>query len=256
MRIISGRRIAGLFLTLLMVSGLTSLAAGTPKVAATNSWTAAYCRAAGIEDVRILAPVNLQHPPDYELRPSDIPALMDADIIVFAGYEGMMDRIRSSIAGTETELLQISTGYSPAVIAESVNLIAAAAGTEDRAAENLTLIDEAWETAETRIQEAGLNWKKAAVHFHQGPFAWTVGLFEVASFGPPPPGPKLITEIAESGAELILDNWHNPIAAPLTEVLPEAVVVTLINFPGPYGTEDLADVILMNAEILVSAAAE
>ncbi len=246
------RRLQAVFM-LIAFALVSAVNVGAVNVVATNEWTAAFCRAAGIENVHVLAPANLQHPPDYDLKPSDIPVIMEADLIVFAGYEGMMDRIRTNIAGNETELLQIKTVYSPVIIRESVMAIATAMGTEKLAEANLTSIDSAWDEAKEMVVNAGLNWTEAAVHFHQGDMAWAMGIFEVVSFGPAPPGAKLIAEVAESGADLIIDNWHNPISSPLQDVIPDAVVVELINFPGRDGTRGLSDVILFNAKLLVEA---
>ena len=244
------RRLAAAAFALL--SGLAALGAAGPKAVATTAWTAAFCRAAGLEDVRVLAPATLQHPPDYALRPSDIPALEDADIIVFGGYEGMMDRIRSQVAGSDTVMLRIGTAYAMPVLEESIRAIAAAAGTEAAAEENLAEIRSAWNDARRMIADAGLTGAKAAVHFHQKAFATAAGLETVMEFGPAPPGPRLIAEAGRSGAAVILDNWHNPMSAPLQEVtgVPAA---ELINFPGREGTESLADVIRYNARVLVSA---
>lgn len=249
------RRIAVLLtsLVLTLISGISTLHADEIKVVATTEWTAAFCRAAGLENVHVLAPANLQHPPDYELRPTDIPVIMEADLIVYAGYEGMMERIRANIAGDETELLQIKTVYSPQIIRESVVAIATAADMVSEAEENLIIIEEAWEQAGILVSEAGLAWKPAAVHVHQGALAWTLGIFEVATFGPAPPGAGPIAAAAESGAVLIIDNQHNPVSAPLQEVLPDAVVVELINFPGAEGTRRLEEVILFNATRLAEA---
>ena len=60
-------------------------AAEEPVVVATTTWTAAFCRAAGIDDVVVLTPSTLRHPPDYLLKPSDIPLIEEADIIVVVG---------------------------------------------------------------------------------------------------------------------------------------------------------------------------
>lgn len=249
----SRRAAALLLLCALYLAAAGSLGAEGIKVAATTEWTAAFCRLAGINEVHVLAPANLQHPPDYELRPSDIPVIMESDLIVFGGYEGMMRRIRSNTAGGDTELLQIRTVNSEAFIRESVLFIAEAAGTVPEAEKNLEELDEVWKEARSIVEDAGQVLKKSAVHFHLGDFAWTMGLFEVASFGPAPPGPALISEIAGSGAALIVDNAHNPRAAALREVLPDADVVELINFPGRFGTSNLEDVILHNARLLAAA---
>ncbi len=42
------------------------------RVVATTPWTAAFALAAGVENVRVLAPYEMQHPPEYELRASDV----------------------------------------------------------------------------------------------------------------------------------------------------------------------------------------
>lgn len=248
-----GRYFRTLFIIALLTSGFAGLAAEELKVVATTEWTAAFCRAAGLNDVRVLAPASLQHPPDYELKPSDIPALMKADLIVFGGYEGMMERIRAQIAGSDTQMLQIVTAYAPPVIETSVRAIAEAAGTQAYTEVNLKIIGEAYGEARRLTTEAGMSGMTAAVHQFQVPFARGAGLEVVTEFGPAPPGPRLIAETAQSNAQLVLDNRHNPISAPLQEVLPEARGMTLINFPGTGGTRTLADVIVYNARVLTGA---
>ncbi len=239
---------------MLAASVFTSLGAESLKVAATTEWTAAFCRAAGLNDIKVLAPASLQHPADYELKPSDIPALMEADLIVFGGYEAMMERIHSHVAGSETEMLQIVTAYAPPVIETSVRAIAEAAGTQDSAEKNLLLIKEAFGEARRLTAEAGLAGSKAVVHQFQVPFARGVGLKVVKEFGPAPPGARLIAEAAETGAVLVLDNSHNPVSAAIQEVLPVADAVELINFPGIGGTRTLAEVIIYNARMLTGRA--
>ena len=238
----------------LLISGLTHLAAEGLKVVATTQWTAAFCRAAGLEDIRVLAPASLQHPADYELKPSDIPALMEADLIVFGGYEAMMGRIRSNVAGTETQMLQIVTAYAPPVMEKSIRDIATIAGSEGKAEENILIIREAFAEARRLASKAGLAGKSAVVHKWQVPFARGAGLNVVKEFGPAPPGPRLIAEAAGTDAVLVIDNRHNPVSAPIREVLPDSYTIELINFPGAGGTRTLADVILYNARLLTGPA--
>ena len=245
-----------LLIALLFTAAVQGLFAQTPPgtVVATTEWTTAFCRAAGLKNVRVLAPVTLRHPADYELKPSDIPALIEADLIVFAGYEGMMERIRANVAGRDIRMVQIETVYSPGIIEASVRKIAEAAGTQVLAEEELAAIAEAWDDAAQIVEEAGLAGKKTAAHRFQVPFAEEAGLDVVAVFGPPPPGPRLIAEIARSGAELILDNWHNPVSMPIQEILNDAAAVELFNFPGRHGTVSLEDVIRDNAVTLAASA--
>ena len=75
------------FLFLLIHSGVW--AGNYKKVVATSTWTAAYAYATGFENVAILAPATMLHPSEYELTPKEIKLLLNADLIVYAGYEVM-----------------------------------------------------------------------------------------------------------------------------------------------------------------------
>ena len=67
------------------------------KIVVTSSWTAAYAKMAGVEDVEMLAPSDMQHPSEYELQINDILKLKNADLIICGGYEIMMDKIRTGL---------------------------------------------------------------------------------------------------------------------------------------------------------------
>ncbi len=242
-----------LLVTIVFFTVLTGLGAEDFQVVATTEWTAAFCRAAGLEEVRVLAPASLQHPADYELKPSDIPALMEADLIVYAGYEAMMGRIRSQLAGSDTQMLQIITAYAPPVMEKSIRDIAGAGGSETAAEANILKIREALAEARRMTAEAGLAGAAAVVHKYQIPFARAAGLNVVKEFGPAPPGPRLIAEAAQTGAVLVIDNIHNPVSAPIREVLENAAAVELINFPGTGNTRTLEDVISYNTRTLMAA---
>lgn len=246
---------AGFFVILvgLMIVAVVPASAEELAVVATTSWTAAYCRAAGIENVTVLAPATMLHPPDYLLKPSDIPLIGDADIIVVGGYEAMVDRIRSHLAGTETEIFRIETGYALESIESSVTALAVKAGTLDVAKRNLMGIRTAYDRGRRVVEENGLNGRRAWAHRFQAPLAAALGLQVVGTFGPIPPGPQAIAEAAEARAEVIIDNAHNPVSGPLSEVSPDSLQVTWINFPGLDGTTSLEEVILANAQRLAEA---
>ena len=72
-------------IALLILLFLPCQAAASPVVVAATGWAAAFARAAGAEDVLVIAPENLQHPPDYDPKPSDLMRLRDADFIVLEG---------------------------------------------------------------------------------------------------------------------------------------------------------------------------
>ncbi len=48
-----------------------------PKVVASTSWVAAFAKLAGATDITVIAPSNLQHPPDYDPKASDLEAVAD-----------------------------------------------------------------------------------------------------------------------------------------------------------------------------------
>ena len=87
-----------LFVVFLLLLTALPLAAGpepepAPAVVASTAWTAAFGYAAGAETIHVLAPYEMRHPPEYELKPSDIAVLSQADFVIYAGYERMAEKI-------------------------------------------------------------------------------------------------------------------------------------------------------------------
>ena len=57
---------------LIAASLLATLSWAAPKkVVASTSWSAAFADIAGADEVESIAPVNLRHPPEYEITVSD-----------------------------------------------------------------------------------------------------------------------------------------------------------------------------------------
>jgi len=109
----------------------------TIGVIATTSWTAAYALAAGATDVTVLAPYEMVHPSEYELRPGDIARLTKTNLIVYAGYEVMVNQIKTGLKISDEKMVKISTNYKYKEIEASVLLIAKRLGTEQIAKKNL-----------------------------------------------------------------------------------------------------------------------
>lgn len=230
-----------------------SFSAKAQNVVATNAWTAAFAEAAGAKNVTVLAPFQMQHPTEYELRPGDIPRVMKADLIVFAGYETMIDKMRKGLHVDESKMLQIDTRYDLPTIRKSIMKIAERLGTKEQAEANIqqieTVIDEAKET----LKKDGILNKPVLVHFFQKPLAKELGLQVAGVFGPAPPEARQIGDMSKTNAMLIIDNAHNPVGKPLKEVLPDAQLVSLLNFPGTHHTKTLLDVIRYNVQQLTRA---
>ena len=71
----------------LLVAALPAQNAAPFRVVASTSWTAAFARAAGATDIVTIAPMELRHPPEYEIKPSDLAAVAAARFLVHSGYE-------------------------------------------------------------------------------------------------------------------------------------------------------------------------
>jgi len=245
-----------LFLVLSLVLGAALVAEGVqeaqsgPEVIATTSWTASFAEVAGLEDIRILAPYELQHPPEYEMTPGDIKDISRARMIIYAGYEVMMERLKEA-ASADARLVQITTVNTWPVISESVRLIAEAAGTEDTAEANLEAIEKFF--ADWRAELAPYRQTPVIVHQFLAGLAKNLGLTVAGTYGPAPLEAKQLKELSESGATVIIDNWHTDVGAPLLEIMPEAKIATLINFPGKDGTRTLMDVLEYSRRELAAA---
>ena len=215
-------------------------------VVATSSWTAAYARAAGAENVVLLAPFDMVHPSEYELRPADIPQLMDATLIVFAGYEVMTGRLKKGLDLPAGKLLQIVTEYNLESMEKSIMMIAAKLGTETVARENLSEIRRIFEDGKKDFEAQGMTGLPVVAHRFQSSLVRELGFAPVVVFGPSSPEASEIVAVSKTGAFIIIDNFHNPVGQPFNEVLPGARYEQLLNFPGQKGTKSLADVVRYN----------
>ena len=209
---------------------ILTTAAAADDVLATNSWTAAFVEMSGGEAVQ-LAPSSMTHPPEYELKPSDVKKVRDADYLVYAGYEVLMKTVFYSFGKPEETLIKIFTSYSPEVLEKSVLLIAERLGTTAEAELRIAEYNDRISAARGQLKAAGLFGQPVLVHFHQKPLADALGFEIKGVFGPQPLEVKQIAEMAKADVTLIFDNAHNPMAAPLEEIL-AIDAVELVNFPG------------------------
>lgn len=235
---------------LILLFSAANLYAAGPKVIATNGWTAAFAELAGAEDIEILAPYEMKHPPEYELSPRELQRVSQADFIIFAGYETMMSRIREALnEDSSVELIQIKTINSYAVISESVLKIAAQLGTEDIAEINLEDFRIFFEEWSAEIKGHPML-EESVVHFHQQGPVRGLGVEPALVFGPAAPELTVIRNVLRIKPGLIIDNLHNPVAMPFREQTPAPEIIQWINFPGTDGTESLMDVLLFNRNAL------
>lgn len=220
-------------------------------VVATSSWTAAYAWAAGAEKVVTLAPFEMAHPSEYELRPSDIPNLLNAEMIIYAGYEIMTERLKKGLNIPLENLIQIETDYNLESMHTSIMKIAAKLGTERIARDNLQDIRLIINEGRKALKEKGMSGQPVVVHRFQSSVARELGLTPVLLFGSAAPEATEITAVSKTNASIIIDNFHNPVGQPFTEVLQGATYIQLLNFPGQKRTQTLVDVIRYNISQLL-----
>lgn len=238
---------------ILVISLCSLLAAGAfaQNIVASTAWTGAFARAAGADGVHVLAPFDLSHPPEYELRPSDIRTVASADLVVYAGYENMVERLVEAADGSEGEMVQIQTIHSIPAMTRSVQAIARALGTEPKARANLTEIVEYFDSWSRDVVTEEYDSNPVVVHFHQQALARQLGMNVVGVFGPAPLEARQIDEFSRMDPVLIIDNGHNPVAAPLAETTGAAVAVWY-NFPGIQETRTLMDIFALNRSELAA----
>ncbi len=220
-----------IFISLVLVFLSPATADTKQKIVATNSWTAAYAKAAGVTDIIQLAPSGMVHPPEYELKPSDVPKIKNADFIIYAGYEVLMKTVFKSFEIEEDKLVKIETGYTPDKLKKSIQVIAHSCGNMKTAEESIQKIDLFFSEAQVKLKEKKSFGKPVLVHFHQRPFAESLGFRIEGVFGPGPLTASQIKELSSTDSVLIIDNAHNPVSGPLAETT-KLPVIQLINFPG------------------------
>lgn len=227
----------------------TTVPAESPKVVASTTWVAAFAAMAGATDITVIAPSNLQHPPDYDPKASDLAAVADADFILLAGYEGFADRLREA-AGSDAVVDVVATEYFPAALEAEVLRLAALMGLDEHTAmHNIEHYKEHWDMESQRVQDAIAGKTPVVVsHAFTGVWAALAGLEPVGTFGPEPLTPTKVAELVALNPTVILENSHMPAGADLMEAT-DAVMLQMVNFPGD--DFDLKLVVTVNADILI-----
>jgi len=250
-------RSRGMLLAALVLLGIAlplSAQQSSLRVVATNSWTAAFAAAAGAVDIVTLAPTDLRHPAEYELKPSDVAGLQGAGLIIYTGFEVMAKKVAEAAGSQKIRMLQIGADYSLATMRASILAIADVTGTQAQARASIASLESFMTSWKAELKGAGLLGAPVVVHLFQQPLMAELGLEVKGVFGPGPLEAAQITKLSPTGARFIVDNWHNEAAAPLRETMKAARYMSLINFPGPDGTKSLLDVLSDNRARLKAAA--
>jgi len=240
---------------LVLLCGAVALGAQSPlRVVATNSWTAAFAVAAGASHVVTLAPTDLRHPAEYELKPSDVEAIKGADLIVYSGFEVMATKLGDAAGRQSIRMLKIEADYTEAALRASLTALGDALGSPYIAQANLAALETFLGLWKRDLGDAGLAGAPIVAHVFQAPLMTELGFRVVGVFGPGPLEAAQIAKLSPLSAKLIVDNWHNEAGGPLRETMKSARYASLINFPGPDGTTSLLDVLADDRARLRAAA--
>lgn len=204
----------------------------TLKIVASTSWTAYMAEAAGAKNVTILAPVELRHPPEYDFKPSDVQALIEADWIIMAGYEPFMNKMIEANNIPTEKIIQVRTTNTYENMVEQTRIIAEKLGTQ---AEQRNWEEQFSKTINeilAKAKEKGVENIRVLVHQHHQAFIRSLGYNVLEVFSADDLSPAKIGELASLGPDLIVDNYHNPQGKTIAEII-DVPRIELKNFPGP-----------------------
>ncbi len=257
---------------LLVPVSLALGAAAAPVVIATHGVFAEFVEVVGGEHitVRSIIPSGFC-PGHYDLRPSDVAAVVEADLIFFSGFEVWMETLTRA-AGSGAEVVQLVGSWNtPDAAHGKVEDITAAL--RARYPQHAADFDE---NARAYIEEleqlaAELRERAEALRVSQVPvlsIAWQASFlswlgFDIVATYPPPETLSIrdLVELAAKGreadAQLVVDNLQSGVrfgAKLAAEFGAENVVLS--NFPGAMpNTATVLDLLRENAEALFWALA-
>lgn len=227
----------------------TGAPAGGPAVVASTTWVGALAKAAGIADVTVIAPANVQHPPDYDPKPSDLAAVADADYVLYAEFDGFADRLTEA-AGGDAELVPVQLENTPAAITAEVTRLGELFGTAEAATAWLAEFDSTYAELSEQVKAATAEPQTAVSHLFMAYWAEFAGLQVAGTFGPAPVTASQLAELTATKPAVVLANAHLPGANPDVE---GAARVDIVNYPG--ADLDLLAVFRTNAESISAALA-
>ncbi len=215
------------------------------KIVASTSWVAAFARAAGATDITVIAPSNVQHPPDYDPKPSDLAAVGSADYVLLAGFEGFAKRMQEAVGGDTKKLITVQTENSPEAIHKEVTRLGELFGTAEAAKSYLTTFDAEYARLSDEVKaKIGTNKPVVVAQAFVVPWVMFAGLEPAGTYGPMPVTPAELKELADKKPEVIFENVHMGGGQPIIEAS-DAKKIDLVNFPGD--NLELLDVFKTNA---------
>lgn len=231
---------------MIMILPLKGMAQGV--VVASTSLSGAIARAAGAREIRVLTPSEIKHPPEYDLKPSDLVKFEGADVVIYAGYEKMVSKLIETSKNKNIMSIQIDTTTSPENLIEQARKISKILKTEKEEQQWEKIFIERLKTLREKV--LAFSGKQAVVHKFAQPFSRWAGLQVVQVISPGELTPKVIADAISKRPEIVVDIAHFPIAKVIAENI-GCRYIQIINFPGIGGTQTLEDIFEYNVRQLL-----
>jgi ABC-type Mn2+/Zn2+ transport system permease subunit len=251
-KVFKGRRMSLLMFLMgwILFLNFPSSASAQEAVVASTSLSGAIVKAAGAKEVRVIVSTEMRHPPEYDLKPSDLLKFEGAKVVIYGGYERMVSKLLETSKNKNILAIQINTDTSPENLISQAQKISKVLGTEKE--------EQVWEEKfleklkELQKKISPFSGKRAIVHRFAQPFAQWAGLAIVQIISPGELTPKVVAEAVDKKPELVLDILHFPIAQVIAENA-RCKYVQVINFPGVDHTKSLEDLFEYNSTQLIKA---
>ncbi|GIJ10899.1 metal ABC transporter solute-binding protein, Zn/Mn family [Micromonospora andamanensis] len=230
----------------------TSSAPATPgpKVVASTTWVGALAKAAGASEVTLVAPADVEHPPDFQPTARDLKAAADADYVLYAETDGFAPRLIKA-AGDSELITVIPVEATPGKIASEVTRLANTFGTADAAKAWLSTFNAEYTALSGQAKAALPNPAPTAVsELFVGYWGSFAGIEVTDLYGPEPVTASERATLTAKKPKLVFTNAHVPDVDPK---IPGATRVKLVNYPGK--DLDLLGVFRTNTERLTAALA-
>jgi ABC-type Mn2+/Zn2+ transport system permease subunit len=251
-KVFTGRRM-GLLMFLMGWIGFLNfpmIASAQEAVVASTSLAGAIAKAAGAKEVRVIVSSEMRHPPEYDLKPSDLLIFEGAKVVIYGGYERMVSKLVETSKNKNILAIQINTDTYPENLISQARKISEILKTEKE--------EKVWEEKflerlkEFQKKISPFSGKRAIVHRFAQPFTQWAGLQVVQIVSPGELTPKVIGDAVAKNPELVVDIYHFPIAEAIAENA-KCRYIQIINFPGIGSTQNLEDIFEYNVFQLIEA---
>ena len=228
----------------LILLGSPIVALSQEGVIASTPLAGAIAKAAGAKEVRVLSPEGAMHPPEYDLKPSDLLKLEGAKIVIYGGYERMVSKLLEISREKNIFLLQVGTETSPESLIASARKISEVLKTEkDEQVWERQFIEEL-KTLQKKL--SSFSGKRAIVHPYAYAFCKWANLTVVKTVNPAELTPRVVADAVAQKPDLVVDVLHFPVARVIAENA-KCKYIQIINFPGVENTKTLKDIFDYNS---------